>query len=73
VKKRPRRTVVASEEKQEETQPAFKEAWDQVIVRPEQRSTTVFKRGTEKGFKEAMPGGGHVEPKSTLGERAQCR
>jgi len=65
--------VVASEEKQEETQPAFREAWAQVMVRPEQSRTTVFSNGTVKGFSEEIPGGGHVEPSSTLGERAQCR
>jgi hypothetical protein len=73
VKKRPRRTVVAKEEKHEETQPAFSEAWDQVIVRPEQRRTTVLRRGREKASKGMIPGGGHVEPNSTLGESAQCR
>jgi len=65
--------VVARAEKQEETQPAFSEAWAQVIVRPEQRRTTVFSNGTVKAFKEEIPAGGQVEPSSTEGERAQCR
>jgi len=72
-KKIPRATVIPSEMKQEPTEPDFKEEWDQVTVAPEESKTTVFKRGIWKADNERTPGGGQIEPNSTLGDKEQCR
>lgn len=42
----PKRTVKPKAEKQQDVDPAFKAAWDQVTVAPEVSKTTVFNSGT---------------------------
>lgn len=43
--------------------------WQKVTVTPEAKRTTVFKRGSWKGFNALIPTGGHVHPNSGVGER----
>ena len=40
---------------------------------PEERRTTVFRRGTEKAVSDWIPAGGHADPNSIFGDNAQCR
>lgn len=41
--------------------------WHKVILTPDANNTTVFNKGTAKGFKGETPIGGHAVPKSATG------
>lgn len=49
--------------------PSIKVWWAQVTATPEARSTAVFSKGIENGFKGSIPIGGQQQPSSGLGAR----
>ncbi len=50
--------------------PCITQWWAYVIVKPDERSKTVFRRGNSKGLTESIPLGGHWAPISTGGDKA---
>ena len=45
--------------------------WAHVIVAPDERRIDVFSKGTSKGLIAGTPTGGHTDPTSTLGLKAE--